>query len=350
MRGVKTWDAVIVGAGVMGMSLAVELRRSGLSVMVLEKHQPGREASWAAGGMLADREAGSNLLFRTLAKASAEMYPEFVHRLRDESRLAIELREEGTIRFLDDDHPPEPIGDALSLEDLRRLEPEVSYEAPAVYLPERCIDPRELMDGLVATAKHLGADLASGSEVTEIEVQQGRAVAAVTAKSRYPANIVVNCGGAWAGQIGPEKIPTVPVKGQMLAVTPGIVRHVIRGNGVYLIPRGTGRLVIGATLEDAGFDKRVSPATIQHLHQAAAIVAPNVGQARILEDWAGLRPGTPDKLPILGATSVTGYFVATGHYRDGILLAPITAKLMGWVIRGEKPSMDLTEFSPMRFS
>ena len=346
----KTWDVVIIGGGVIGMSLAVELRRSGLSVIVLEKHQPGREASWAAGGMLADREAGPNLLFRTLAEASAEMYPEFVHRLRDESRVNIELREQGTIRFLDDDCPPEPLGEPLGAEDVQCMEPEVSYAAPAVFLAERCVDPRELMDGLVETARHLEVDVASGSEVTEIEMQQGRAVAAVTSKSQYPGNAIVNCAGAWSGQVGPVNLPTVPVKGQMVALTPSVVKHVVRGNGVYLIPRGNGRLVIGATLEDAGFDKRVVPETIQRLHQAAAVVAPNVGQARILEDWAGLRPGTPDKLPIMGATWIPGYFVATGHYRDGILLAPITAKLMAQTIRGEKPSFDFAEFSPMRFS
>ncbi|MGZ4815957.1 MAG: glycine oxidase ThiO [Terriglobales bacterium] len=346
----KTWDVVIIGAGVIGVSLAVELRRSGLTVLVLEKHQPGREASWAAGGMLADREAGSNLLFRSLAKESAAMYPQFVHRLQDESRMTIQLREQGTIRFLDDDQLPEPIGDPLTDQDIRRLEPQVTYSAPAVFLAERCVDPRELMDGLLATAKHLGVDVSSGSEVIEIEVQLNRAVAAVTSKSRYPGNAIVNCAGAWAGAISPVKIPTIPVKGQMLAVAPSPVKHVVRGNSVYLIPREKGRLVIGATVEDVGFDKRVFPETIQHLHQAAAVVAPNVGQARILEDWAGLRPATPDKLPMMGATSITGYFVATGHYRDGILLAPITAKLMAQMIRGEKTGIDLTEFSPMRFS
>ena len=345
----KTWDVVIVGAGVIGLSLAVELRRSGLSVMVLEKHQPGKESSWAAGGMLADREAGSNVLLRKLAKSSAAMFPEFVRRLRDESGVNIELREHGTIRFLDDDEAAAPDGERLSAEDVQRLEPELAYVAPAVFLPERSVDPRELIDGLVGSAKHLGVDIASGSEVLEIEIEGGRAVAAITGKSRYPGNAVVNCAGAWAGHFGPVKLPTIPAKGQMLAVTPAVVKHVVRGNGVYLIPRGTGRLVIGATVEDAGFDKRVEPETIQRLHQAAAILAPNIGQARILEDWAGLRPATPDKLPIMGSTSVEGYFVATGHYRDGILLAPITARVMAQIVRGKTAEVDVSEFGANRF-
>jgi len=345
----KSWDAVIVGGGVIGLSLAIELRRSRLSVMVLEKHQPGREASWAAGGMLVDREAGSHRLLRDLAKASAAMYPEFVHRLQDESGVKVELREQGTIRFLDDDHEPDPPGDLLTPEELLRLEPELAYTAPAMFLPERCVDPRELIEALIGTAKHLGVDVASGAEVIGVEVENGRVIEAVTTRSRYPGNVVVNCAGAWARQVGPVTIPTIPVKGQMLAVTPAEVSHVIRGNGVYLIPRGSGRLVIGATVEDAGFDKRVEPQTIQRMHQAAAVLVPQIGQARILEDWAGIRPGTPDKLPIMSATSIAGYYACTGHYRDGILLAPITAKLMSQMIRQEMPEFDLGAFSLGRF-
>ena len=345
----KTWDVVIVGGGVIGLSLAVDLRRGGASVMVLERHQPGREASWAAGGMLADREAGAHPLFRAMARVSAAMYPQWVHQLQDESGMHVDLREQGTIRFLDDDHVPDPPGESLSHDELRKLEPEVTYDAPAMFLEERCVDPRLLTDSLLGTARHLAVDIASGSEVTGLEFECDRVAAAVTTKSRYPAAAVVNCAGAWASQIGPIRVPTIPVKGQMLAVTPPVVKHVVRGNGVYLIPRGNGRLVIGATLEDAGFDKRVEPEAIQRMHQAAAVLAPNVGQARILEDWAGLRPGTPDKLPIMGATSVSGHYVATGHYRDGILLAPVTAKVMSQVIRGEKPELDLAEFSPDRF-
>jgi len=344
----KTWDVVIIGAGVIGLALAVELRRSGLSVLVLEKHYPGRESSWAAGGMLADREAGPPLA--TLARASAAMYPEVLHRLQDESGLNVDLREQGTICFLDGDRMPEPAGEPLTAADLLRLEPELTYDVPAIFLPERCVDPRLLMEALVATAKHLGVDISSGSEVIDITIAGGRAVEAVTTKSRYPGNVIVNCAGAWAGQIGPVPIPTMPKKGQMLAVTPTVVTHVVRGNGVYLIPRSHGRLVIGATVEDAGFDKRTDPETIQRLHQGAAVLAPKIGQARILEDWAGLRPGTPDGLPIMGATSIGNYFVATGHYRDGILLAPITAKLMAQLVRDEQPSGELAAFSLGRFS
>ena len=128
----------------------------------------------------------------------------------------------------------------------------------------------------------------------------------------------------------------------------GSVRHVIRTPDVYLIPRSDGRLLIGATQEEAGFDKQTVPDTIQKLHRAALGTVPGLAEARILEAWAGLRPGTPDALPILGATSTPGYFVATGHFRDGILLSPVTARVMGQVIAGEKPEFDLHPFEATR--
>ncbi len=168
--------------------------------------------------------------------------------------------------------------------------------------------------------------------------------ACALAKRNYAAGIVINCAGAWAGQITPYALPTRPVKGQMLCVVmpqKEFIRHVIRTPDVYLIPRSDGRMLIGATQEEAGFDKRTVPETIQELRQSALDLAPQLADARFLEAWAGLRPGTPDGLPILGATAAPGYFVANGHFRDGILLAPVTARVMGQVITGEKSRVRL---------
>jgi glycine oxidase len=128
-----------------------------------------------------------------------------------------------------------------------------------------------------------------------------------------------------------------------------LLKHVVRSPEAYLIPRSDGRLLVGATVEEAGFDKRTDLATIQRLHHAALALVPELRNARILEDWAGLRPGTPDALPILGETQTPGYYVATGHFRDGILLAPITAEVMAALIEGRVPEFDLTAFSPARF-
>ena len=135
----------------------------------------------------------------------------------------------------------------------------------------------------------------------------------------------------------------------LLMPSPTFLKHVIRAPEAYLIPRTDGRLLVGATVEEAGFDKRTDIPTIQRLHRAALALLPELRNAKILEDWAGLRPGTPDALPILGATSTPGYYVATGHFRDGILLSPITAEVMTAIIEGRIPEYDLCPFSPARF-
>jgi len=171
-----------------------------------------------------------------------------------------------------------------------------------------------------------------------------------TDKASYSAAIVVNCAGAWAGCIAPLRLPVRPMKGQMLAVVGGpSLRHVVRAEEVYLVPRSDGRIVIGSTLEDAGYNKQTDASTIQRLLHAAQELVPELAKAKVHDDWAGLRPGTPDALPILGETSVRGYFVASGHYRDGILLAPVTAQVMTDMIIRKPPSRDLTPFSPLRF-
>ena len=346
----KSWDVIVIGGGIIGLSLAIELRKRDARVLIVERGEPGREASHAAAGMLADTPVESPAALQPLANASARMYPEFVHELQDESGINVDLRDQGTLLF--------PARDELSkfpqnlpapLQDLESAL--ADHNQPAVYLKERTVDPRALVAAASKAAKHRGADISSGSAVSRISVSDARVDGVITEKSTYRAPVVVNCAGAWAGHVAPVEFPTRPVKGQMLSVAaPRLLRHVIRAPHVYLVPRSDGRILIGSTLEDVGYDKRTDAGVIQRLHRAAIKLVPALEQARILEDWAGLRPGTPDDLPILGATRVPGYFVAAGHYRDGILLAPITARVMAQVIGDEKPDHDISGFSLSRFS
>jgi len=242
----------------------------------------------------------------------------------------------------------------LNPPDLGELEPALAEpNRPAFLLKERSVDPRGLSAAALQAAKRHGVDVSSGEEVTAVNLSDGRVSGVVTRKTAFLAPKVVNCAGAWSGQIAPHAFPTRPVKGQMLclvAPSRGLMKHVIRSPEVYLIPRSDGRILVGTTVEEAGFDKRTNVATIQRLHRAAVALVPELRNAKILEDWAGLRPGTPDALPILGATATPGYYVATGHFRDGILLAPITARMMGQVIGGKSPDYNLDAFSPARFS
>lgn len=344
-----------MGGGIIGLSLAMALKRCGAKVLVVERGEPGREASYAAGGMLVDCSLETSSALQPLAKASARMYPEFAHEIEVESGAKVDLRDEGTIVIPPPEHVHERPGFSLSAvlpAALSELEPEL-VPGPAFYLKERSVDPRALSSAAAKAAKNLGVDLSSGDAVTAVNLSDGHITGITTTKTAFLAGKVVNCAGAWAGTIAPHAFPTRPVKGQMLCLampSRGFVTHVIRSPKAYLIPRSDGRLLVGATVEEAGFDKRTDPDTIQRLHRAALELVPGLREARILEDWAGLRPGTPDGLPILGATANPGYYVATGHFRDGILLAPITAHLMAAVIEGRKPEYDLASFSPARFS
>jgi glycine oxidase len=353
---VKTWDVIIIGGGIIGLSLSIALRKRGARVLVVERGEPGREASSAAAGMLVDCPLETLPALQPLATASAQMYPEFVHELQDESGVDVDLRDDGTILFASPEdlrQRPGFVAENSLPEPLAGLEPSLADPGqPAIFLKERSVDPRALGAAALKAAKHRAVDISSGSEVTDVLVSDGRISGVRTDKTSYAAAAVVNCAGAWAGAFGPQRFPTRPVKGQMLSVvgrprnTP---RHVIRSPQVYLVPRSGGRVLIGATVEEAGYDKRAVPAVIEQMHQAALRLMPVLSGTRMLEAWAGLRPGTPDNLPILGATATPGYFVAAGHFRDGILLTPVTAHLMAQVVMGSKSDYDISAFSPARF-
>jgi glycine oxidase len=348
---VKTWEVIVVGGGIIGLSLAISLRKRGAAVLLVERGEPGREASHAAGGMLVDCPLETPPLLQPLATASARMYPEFAHELEVESGMKVDLRDQGTILFLSKKHSDRAADFPRAC--LSEQEPTLAENlGEAVFLKERSVDPRALTAAALKTAKNRGVDFSSGDPVTAVNIADGQTSGVTTSKTSFLSPKVVNCAGAWSGAIAPYSFPTRPVKGQMLCLampSRTLLQHVIRSSKAYLIPRSDGRLLVGATVEEAGFDKRTDPSTIQRLHHAALETIPKLRDARILEDWAGLRPGTPDALPILGATATPGYYVATGHFRDGILLAPITAKVMADIIEGAKPEYELAAFSPARF-
>jgi glycine oxidase len=355
---VKTWDVIIIGGGIIGLSLSIALRKRSASVLVVERGEPGREASHAAGGMLVDCPLETPAALQSLATASARLYPEFAYELEVESGMKVDLRDFGTILLPSTEHIRHPALKASALLPVRLTEAEPALaeagfpHRPAFFVKERSVDPRALTAAAWKTAKNRGVDFSSGDEVAAVTVTDGRATGVTTVKTAFHAAKVVSCAGAWSGQIPPHAFPTRPVKGQMLClVMPSrtLLKLVVRSPEAYLIPRSDGRLLVGATVEEAGFDKRTDLATIQRLHKAAVSLVPKLADAKILEDWAGLRPGTPDSLPILGETQTPGYFVATGHFRDGILLAPVTAEVLTEIIQGRQPEHDLSRFSPARF-
>ena len=355
-------DCLIVGGGIIGVSLALELAVEKMAVVVLERGAAAREASWAAAGMLAPTsEHHQHPAMEALVSAGSALYPRWLSSLCQLCPLDVGHRTEGTlvVAFSEQDFADLTglPGERLTAAELRRLEPALSDRiSSGVYLKnDQQVDNRRLLDSLWQAATRAGVGLRPRTEVRALLSASGRVTGVQIAdKSRMEADFVVDAAGAWAGQLGEAAArlaPTRPVRGQMLSLRaePAPVRHVVRSPRAYILPRASGRLVIGSTMEDAGFDKSVTPAGLAGLLAGAREILPTSAQCAFEEAWAGLRPDTPDHLPILGATDMEKLYVATGHFRNGILLAPITARLLADGILGRTTSIPLEPFSPLRF-
>ena len=339
----KSWDVIIAGAGIIGVSLAVELRERGLTVLVFDSGEPGGEASSAAAGMLAAADPETPAALRPMALESARMFPEFVRKLETAAKMQVDFRRAGTIALLHDEPAP-PEYRSLHADELQRLEPSLNNAGhSAFFVREDSVDPSLLMRAALSAACDLGIEIRGHAAVKDIRAR-GIAVEVVTTADALTARCAVDCRGAWSGA------PVKPRKGQMLYVQPRsvILQHVLRAPDVYLVPRSSGKVLIGATVEDVGYDKSVNPETIQSLLRTAAKYLPGLA-APITQSWAGLRPGTPDDLPIIGPTEAPGLFIAGGHFRNGILLAPITAKIMADLVEGRPSPLDIGAFAPSRF-
>ena len=341
----KVWDAIISGAGIIGVSLALELRERGRDVLVLDSGEPGQEASPAAAGMLSAVDPETPEHLRELTRASADFYPAFIEELERTSGIKTDFRT-GAIALLGGPGMPRHHR-ALAAVELKNLEPALRAGGHSAYFVanENSVDPALLMQAALQAARAKGVEVRGHTPVREMNSVAGQ-VEVKTDKERFTARAAVNCQGAWAGA------PVRPRKGQMLYLQPqqtDLLRHVVRTPEVYLVPRSSGKILVGATVEDVGYDKTVTSQAIQELHANAGRYVPAVASATVVSSWAGLRPGTPDDLPILGKTKTPGVFVATGHFRNGILLAPITAQIMADMITGKRVTVDISSFSPDRF-
>ena len=342
-------DVVVVGAGLIGLAIAFELSSRGASVRVYDRGEPGRGASWAGAGMLApNSERLEDEALLSLATASLAQYPAFVERVRDASGIDACLRLNGVVhaafeeRRLEDlrEHARDLLDRGIACEVLDRVS--VLSAEPClgsgvlgglVVHGEGWVDNRRLGRALAAACTVRGVRIGHSASIG-VECDSRRVLGVRTSAGFVAASAVVNACGAWAGQLAgvpePCRPPVGPVKGQMLAVAApvGFLRRATWVPGAYLVPRDGGRLLVGATVERAGFDERVTAAGLHDLLHAALAGAPSLGGFSVTESWAGLRPGTPDGRPFIGPTAVDGLFVAAGHFRNGILLAPATARLV----------------------
>ncbi len=359
--------AVVVGGGIIGCATAWELAKAGCAVTVVERGQPGAEASSAAAGLLAPMGESSATAFHTLAVESWRMYPGVVRELRDLTGIDAEHVTRGTVYPL---HGADVEREAAAwmrtpglgaeIWDRKTIDAREPALSPRVWhavfvAGDHWINNQRLVVAYAQAAVAAGARLVTGREVSRLIVEGGRARGVLAAGERIEAEVVVGAAGAWLTPLLTEvgaHVPVEPRRGQMaaLAHVPPVLGHCVHGD-VYLVPRPSGELLVGATVEDAGFTRAVTAEGLAWLLAGAVDLVPTLAGAPVMRTWCGFRPWAPDGLPVLGPwPGIEGLWLATAHFRNGILLAPITARVMReWIVEG-RPSLDVADFRPDRFA
>ncbi len=367
MRSMR--DVLVVGGGIVGTAIAERLARDGLSVTLAERGVIGREASWAAAGLLTPVHPWNHPepLLRLEAESLA-LWPALVERVRTAVGMDLQLRPTGLLMPIAGDtdaalaaervawkHAQGAEAAVLDAAAAAEAEPVLGARARgALWLPGLCqVRNHRVAPGLAAAAGCAGAEILEGTAVLRLIYQGGRVAGARTTAGDVRARHTVLAAGAWSGALLGEGAPhaahTVPARGQILLLRtrPGTLRHMLLdADGAYLVPRADGRILAGSTLEYVGFDRSVTLAGTRRIADAVVALAPGLADAEVEGSWAGLRPDTPDHLPVLGEIE-PGLFAATGHFRSGIMLAPVTAEIVRDLVRGE-PSRDLAPFDPHR--
>lgn len=354
---------IIAGAGVIGLATALELRARGHQVIVLERGRLLEEASWAAAGMLAADDPENPSPLSEISRFSLALYPEFLERLQQLSGCSIPLRTQHTLQFCDAHHAPNALERLSDCEAVRRVPGlQMQVGQTALWLQEQSLDPRDLCRALASACLAVGVEIRQHTPLLSADTR-GRQLTIGIPQAKLVADSLVIAMGAWSSsasltdeEIGLPADSIFPRKGQMLRIKAPArnpLTTVLRAPSIYIVPRGDAGLVIGATVEDVGFDRAVRrEATAWLFDEAARLWNPltGTGQAQIEDAWTGIRPATPDHLPILGSLHHPRIYFATGHYRNGILLAPGTARIIAQLADGENPTVDLKPFDPARFA
>jgi glycine oxidase len=363
------FDVAIAGGGLIGSAIALELARAGLSVGVFDKQEPGREASWASAGILSPAPENPGMIpMVPLGIASMAQYPEFIANIEEISGRDTGHRKKGTLEALFSGNAREELStlvalhhglglkaEALSAGEAREMEPALSEDMEAAVLrpEEGAVDNRALTAAVLEAATISGAQIFADRAVHAVRRVGTRCTGLVIQNETVEAKFTVIAAGCYSAEIEgvAPYAPVTPVKGQILALRHSDIKiaRVLWSENIYLVPRPDGRVIVGATVEKAGFDKHLTAGGLQKLVNGATELAPQLANARIEEIWAGLRPDSPDHLPIIGPTDLEDLVIATGHFRSGIVLAPITAKLVCEWITKKSVSLDWDRFSPMRF-
>ena len=365
----KNFEAVIAGGGLIGGAIALELALAGVRVAIFELGEPGREASWASAGILSPApENPATIPLVPLGKASMSLYPQFVARVEEISGQEVGFRAKGTVDALFSRDAARELSthvalhhgwglraEAISAVDARELEPALSPELEAAVLrpDEASVDNRALTQAVLAAARKSGAEIFAHREVRGIWREKQRCAGLLFENEKVSANWTIIAAGSFSASIAGvgTYAPVRPAKGQMVSLRAERLKieRVLWSDKIYLVPRNDGRILAGATVEYVGFDRKVTAGPLAKVLSGAIELAPDLAHARVEETWAGLRPDSPDHLPILGPADIDGLMIATGHFRSGILLTPITARLIREWITEQRVSVDWERFSPLRF-
>ncbi len=348
--------AVIIGAGVAGLATGWRLLQAGWQVTLLDRGQPARAATWAAAGMLAltaELEDAAEPE-RVFALESDRLWPGFAAELEAAAGQSIGYRRDGTLILASDPAELEALrarGAIIGAAEVAARVPLLAPVAGALWAPEEAhVDSRALGEALTLAVLKAGGTILPNEAVVTLDERDRGVTAVRTAYGHYTADAYLLAAGAWSGFL--ENIPVTPVKGEMIALqTPSDFAAprtipVIWGQGVYLVARG-GRLLVGATVQEAGFDTSLTEAARDFLRAGAQRLVPASRDWPLVEHWAGLRPKSPDGLPLLGPSRLSNLFVAGGQYRNGILFAPAIAARMADLMRGQ--GAVIPDFDPRRF-
>ena len=369
------FDAIFVGGGVIGLSCAWRAARDGARVCVLERDVPAAGATGVAAGMLAPvgETAWGEEEVLSLNLESLRLWPEFASRLEADAGDGVGFEATGALHVaLDRDESEElrrrhrlcgALGlDAESLTGsaCRELEPGLATAVRGGLLApgEATVDPRRLVAALLAACERAGVEVHSDSEVVAASRQAGGWIVETAKGATFEGATLVLTAGCWSGQaqwLPPGARPPVrPVKGEILTLSGSasepVCGRIVAGERVYLVPRDDGRLIVGATVEERGFDTTLTAGGVHELLREAYRLIPEIAELELAEASVGLRPGTPDNAPLIGPGGVEGLVIATGHFRNGVLQAPLTAECVAALIAGETPPFELGPFSPLRFA
>jgi glycine oxidase len=359
---VGSFDVITIGGGAVGLACALRLRDHGLRVAVVEPGPLGGEASGAAGGILAPQcEAHAPGPMLELCLRSRALWPSFAGELEARSGVDPAYRDDGTVALAVDADEAESLAhriswqraaglavEELSPAGLRAHEPALGDALLCARFPgDHQVDNLRVVEALALAARRAGVEVIAAPAKAVVE-SQGRARGVALDGAVLDADRVVVAAGSWSSRFG--GLAVEPVRGQMIELAlPPPMRHVIFGDGGYLVPRRDGRLLCGSTEERAGFAKAVTDDGLARLRARVSRLCPALAAAPIARSWSGLRPATPDGMPLLGPGAVDGVVIATGHFRNGILLTPLTASIVAALVTGATPPVELAPFSPDRF-